>query len=163
MWALVSIVVVITVILIAVFRIGSALPEGHCVELSRIMKADRDHIWQLISFPSQALSWRRNLKSVEEIGPDLIKETDRRGKSITFRTLESEAPKRLVREIADTDLPFGGTWTIQVEPAPEGSCVTIVERGFIKPPLFRFLAHFVFDQASTMKNFLDDLEAHLEK
>ncbi|MHC2295384.1 SRPBCC family protein [Bradyrhizobium barranii] len=160
-WTLVGIAVVI-VIIVAVLGIGAMLPENHRVEAERTVAADPHRVWQLISSPQEAPQWRSDLKSAEQVAPDLVKETDKKGKSLSFRTVESKPPTRLVRQIADAGLPFGGAWTISVEPVQQGSRVRVVEDGFVKPPLFRFLMRFVFGQSATMNKYLDDLANHLK-
>jgi uncharacterized protein YndB with AHSA1/START domain len=159
-WALVGIAVVVVAI-VAVLGIGAALPENHRVEAERVVAGDPERVWELISSPQEAPKWRSDLKSAEQVAPDVVKETDKKGKSLSFRTVESKPLHRLARQIADADLPFGGTWTISIEPAPQGSRVHIVEDGFVRPPLFRFMMRFVFGQSATMTKYLDDLANHV--
>lgn len=160
-WFLIG-VAVIAAAIIAVLAIGAMLPENHTVEAERVIAADPQRVWQLIASPQSAPQWRSDLKDAQQVAPDLVKEIDKKDKSLTFRTVESEPPRRLVRQIADADLPFGGTWTISIEPAPQGSRVRIVEDGFVKPPLFRFMMRFIFGQSATMTKYLEDLANHVK-
>jgi hypothetical protein len=59
-----------------------------------------------------------------------------------------------VARIADDKLPYGGTWTWEIEETPEGSAVRITENGEIYNPLFRFAARYVFGYSSTMEAYL---------
>jgi hypothetical protein len=64
----------------------------------------------------------------------------------------SEPQQVLVTRIADETLPFGGTWTWQLEAMPGGGTrVTTTEDGFVKPALFRFLSRFVFGHHTTLR------------
>jgi len=73
-------------------------------------------------------------------------------------TAERDEHRRiLVTLIADPKLPFGGGWTTRVEPADGGSKVSITEDGFVKTPLFRVMARFVFGYHKTMNGYLRSL------
>jgi hypothetical protein len=64
-----------------------------------------------------------------------------------------------VARIADTDLPFGGTWTYELKPEGAGTRVTITERGEVYNPIFRFMSRFVLSQTATMEKYLAALTA----
>lgn len=74
-----------------------------------------------------------------------------------MQTLESDAPRRLVTQIADPNLPFGGTWTTVITPADGESEVRITEGGEVRNPVFRFMSRFVFGLTATMDTYLRDL------
>lgn len=66
-------------------------------------------------------------------------------------------PRRLVGRIADSKLPFGGTWTLEITPTPEGSNLRITERGWVSNSLFRFMSRFVFGYTGTLDSYLRSL------
>ena len=68
---------------------------------------------------------------------------------------------RKVTRVADPELPYGGTWTFELEPEGSGTRLTITERGQIHNPIFRVIARFVFGYAATIEGYLDELEARL--
>ena len=76
---------------------------------------------------------------------------------MTYLVREERAGERLVVEIADENLPYGGTWTFEFCAAPGGSELRITERGFVKNTVFRFLAHFVFGHTRSIETYLRDL------
>jgi len=77
---------------------------------------------------------------------------------IPLETIEVEAPRRLMRRIASDDLGFGGVWEYSITPTTEGGCqLTVIERGTVGNPLFRFLSKFVFGHAATMEKYLTAL------
>ena len=66
--------------------------------------------------------------------------------------------RRVVR-IASPDLPFGGTWTLEIAPVIGGADLRVREDGEIHNVFFRFLARFFFGYTSTMETLLRDLGA----
>ncbi|MEE9433037.1 MAG: hypothetical protein V3V15_02205 [Sphingorhabdus sp.] len=67
------------------------------------------------------------------------------------------------RQIADPELPFGGSWQISVEPEGAKTRVSIIENGTVKDPLFRFFSRIVFGYDTTMKKYLADLKRASEQ
>ena len=62
------------------------------------------------------------------------------GEPLRLVVRRSEPPAILVTTIdADTDAPFGGTWTYQIEPVPTGVTVTVTEAGWVNNPVFRLM------------------------
>jgi hypothetical protein len=90
-------------------------------------------------------------------GRERWKEFDQRGSAILYELVESTPPLRRVTLIADDSLPFGGTWTFDIAPAPGGSTLRITERGVVKNPIFRFVSQFVIGHYRTMDTYLADL------
>jgi len=70
-------------------------------------------------------------------------------------------PGRLRTRIDDPSLPFGGTWTWEVQPAGGGTDVTITEDGEIHNPIFRLLAKTVFGHHGTAEGYLKALGRNL--
>ncbi len=66
-------------------------------------------------------------------------------------------PSRRVTRIAEKNLPFGGTWTIDIAPAPEGSVVRVTEDGEIYNVIFRFAARYFFGYTESIEGLLRDL------
>ncbi len=54
-------------------------------------------------------------------------------------------------------MPFGGTWTFDIEPAGTGTQLTITEDGIVRNPIFRFVSRFVFGHYKTQETYLRDL------
>jgi hypothetical protein len=68
------------------------------------------------------------------------------------------APQQFVSRIADPNLPFGGTWTIDLKPEGAGTRVTITEHGEVYNPIFRFMSRFVFGHTATIDAYLTALQ-----
>jgi hypothetical protein len=60
--------------------------------------------------------------------------------------------------IADPKLPFGGTWTYELEPVAGGTSVTLTEDGEVYNPLFRVMQKLFFSPYRTIDTFLANLK-----
>jgi len=156
------IVVTATLVIIAiVVVVGSALPIKHTAQVRASFSRRPEELWAILTdFPAYPL-WRRGLQRVQPAstlgGTSGWKEINRKGDSITFETLESVTNTRLVRRIAGENLPFGGTWTIQLVRRDGGTEVSIVERGEVYNPVFRFVSRYLMGHHGALTGFLEDL------
>jgi uncharacterized protein YndB with AHSA1/START domain len=141
--------------------IGSRLPRGHRASGERTLPVAPDVLWRTLTDVDAFPSWRGDVKRVERLpdrrGMPMWVENARSGK-MTFAFERMDAPRVLVSRIADPDLPFGGTWTSEITPAPTGSRLRITEDGEIYNPLFRFMARYVFGYEGTIDAYLSALE-----
>jgi hypothetical protein len=76
------------------------------------------------------------------------------GATVKSEVVETVAPSKIVTKVVG-ETQFGGTWTIDIAPTPNGSRMTITERGEIYNPVFRVLAKNVFGYTSTMEGCLE--------
>jgi uncharacterized protein YndB with AHSA1/START domain len=142
------------------------LPREHVASGTLRLGRTPQVVWDvLVDFPSHP-TWRTGLKEMRRMpdrdGLEVWQEVGRHG-PLTYQIVEAVPPERLVMRIADPELPFGGTWTYELEPVADGCEVTITERGEIKNPAFRFLARYVFGHDSTLSGFLADLRGRMER
>ena len=157
------IVVAVTLgVLVAVIAlIGAALPRDHVASVTARIAAKPPDVWTAITTPAAFPEWRSDVTRVELLpatsaGPSW-REHGKNG-VMTFVVDVWEPPRRFVGRIADTGLPFGGTWEYRVEPdGPAGTKVTITERGSIYNPIFRFVSRFIMGYTATMKSYLNAL------
>jgi len=152
---------ILLALIAAVVAAGALLPVKHTATRSRRFRARPEQVWVAVTAVEAYPSWRE--VKVELLPPQnghrMWREIDRHNNAITFEATEEQAPGRLVTTIADRKLPFGGSWTWQLAPAPGDACdVTITENGEIYNPLFRFMARFVFGYTATMDGVLAGLE-----
>ncbi len=159
-WVLIAVGSLIALGVVAV-AVGALLPQGHVASRTARFKQSPDVLWQTIADIAASPSWRPDVKSVERLpdsnGHEMWREVGKYGQPMPMETIESIAPRRLVRRIADPKLPFGGTWTFEIAPANGGSTVTITENGKIYNPFFRFMARFVLGYTATMETYLKAL------
>ena len=155
-WILGTLGVLVAVVLIVVV-IGYLLPQNHVASLSARYAAKPDTIWASLTDVSGFPQWRPGILRVETLPDD----NGHRGwrehqqhDAVSYRVVESDAPRKLVARIADKGLPYGGTWTYELTPDGDGTRLTITERGEVYNPMFRFVSRFVIGYTGTMNGVL---------
>lgn len=142
--------------------IGATLPVRHTASREAVYPASRDSLYALITDVGRYTSWRSGLERVEErpsvAGKARWLEVSGDG-AILFEAVEAVPGVRRVTRIADPELPFGGTWTFELEDAGEGTRLRITEDGEVYNPIFRFLSRFVFGHDGGIERFLADVGA----
>jgi len=107
--------------------------------------------------------WRSDVKAFGPL-PDQERrkqwwEQDGHGHKVRFELVEDRPPARRAVRIADPNLPFGGTWTFEISPAPGGADLSITEDGEVRNVFFRFLSRFLIGHTSSIDRFFRDLSA----
>lgn len=137
--------------------VGARLPKDHVAARRAVIRRSPAEVFATIHDFARAAEWRRDVKHVTPLGDasgrPRFREDGAHG-SMTLEVVEAVPAARLVTRIADEDLPFGGAWTYELRPVPEGTEITITERGFVKPPLFRTLSKYVFGHHRTLEQYL---------
>ena len=141
--------------------VGLLLPREHRAVRSVSVHQAPDRVWTVISDPWNAPSWRPGLQSVERLpeqdGRARWREVQASGDSIAFELVLSEPGRKQVVRIADPDLPFGGTWTFELQPQAAGCKVQITEDGTVSNPIYRFVSRFVLGHSHSLDLYLRDL------
>jgi Polyketide cyclase / dehydrase and lipid transport len=166
-WTLVWLIGGVLLVFVGVvFAVGALLPRDHVVSGATIVARPPAAVWPMIRDASKAGSWRTSLIKVDGLeGPQGApsKWTEHyKGQSIPLVVEESVERRTLVTRIADDSMPFGGTWTIELNEAAGGTEVRVTERGFVKPPPFRFIAKFFMGHDATLKSYLEELRVACE-
>ena len=129
--------------------LGMRLPREHTVVRTMRLGAPRQAVWQAITDFSKQTEWRANLKSVERLpdrdGLPVWRESYKRMGSETLVTEQFIPPTYLVRTIADDKGPMSGSWefSLLTNPVGGGTAITLTERGSVRNPFVRFIAHDV--------------------
>lgn len=152
----------------AVALIGMMLPQNHVASRMVRVKQTPEQVFAIISDVEKVPTWRTDVKRVEilpfdESGRMMFREHG--SDAVIYRVEASEPPRRRVVRIADTNLPYGGTWTYDVTPASTSLAaspapltqITITERGEVYNPIFRFMSRFVFSHHATIDAYLSAL------
>jgi polyketide cyclase/dehydrase/lipid transport protein len=165
---LLLVIVIIAVPLLLIVIVGALLPKGHVVSRTASYRQPPDAVWAVITGPPD---WRPDIRSYQELpaqnGMRIWRETDNYGQTITYEGSEESVREdlgtahRFRTRIMDKDLPFGGTWTIDVAPQASGSSVMITEQGEVYNPVFRFVSRFVMGQSATVDAYLKALQKKL--
>lgn len=150
-------------LVLVVALVGAALPRSHVASRGAHVARPPEEVWRTITDVSEFPRWRPDVSAVEHLpdrepgGRASWRETGPNGR-ITYELVETDPPRRLVTRIADDALPFGGSWTYDLAPAPDGgTTVTITEHGDVRNPIFRFMSRFVFGHHATMEAYLKAL------
>jgi len=155
-----SLAALIVLVLIA----GYSLPVQHVAARSVELRAPPQRVWQTITDVESMPQWRSGLKSVDIVGQTSAgpkwREVSGDG-TITFETIESAPQRRLVTTIADKSLPFGGSWTYDLEPSATGTRLTIREDGEVYNPVFRLASRFIMGHHATIDKYLASLQTRL--
>jgi hypothetical protein len=75
----------------------------------------------------------------------------------SYAIVRNDRPARLVTKIVDKKLPYGGSWTYEFAPTPSGTTLTVVERGEVYNPVFRFVSRYVIGHTRTLDAYFSDL------
>lgn len=152
--------IVLAGILVVITVIGWLLPKAHTVTREARFHQPPETIWKAITDIDAMPAWREGLKGIKHLpdqdGLPAWAETTNSG-TIPFETVISQPSSKLVVRIADSKLPFGGTWTYQIIPAAGGCTLRIHEDGEVYNPLFRFLSRFVFGYTGTIDTYFKSL------
>lgn len=140
--------------------IGSLMPKGHTASRSAVINKPPEVLWQTMLDCEAFPQWRADVKAVEVLpdrdGHKIWREDGKNGK-MTLEAIDASPPSRLVMKIADPDLPFGGTWTYELQANSGGTLVTITEDGEVYNPIFRFMGRVFFSQSATIETYLKAL------
>ena len=139
--------------------VGAMLPVPHHATRKARYRASADALFAVLAGPPD---WRTGVKSFgvlpAEAGRKRWWEEDSHRQKVTYELVEERPPTRLAVRIADRGLPFGGTWTFEITPVPEGGAdLRISEDGEIYNPVFRFMARFFFGYTASIEGYLRDL------
>jgi hypothetical protein len=145
---------VIILAIVAVVVVGALLPKSHTASRTAVIRATPGQVFALISGPQ---NWRTDLKEYsffEEGSRHMQRDTDKHGQTITYEIVELQPPTLRKSVIADKSLPFGGSWTWNIQPHSDGCAVTITEDGEVYNPIFRFVSRFIIGHTKTIDNYL---------
>ncbi len=138
--------------------IGAMLPREHHATRQARYRQKPEAIYFTLAGP---VDWRSDIKAFGNLpdrdGRKLWWEQDSHGQRVTYELMEDKMPSRRVTRIAEKNLPFGGTWTIEIAPDSEGSVVRITEDGEIYNVIFRFAARYFFGYTASIEGLLRDL------
>lgn len=152
----ISIVVILCLSVIGLYVAGRSLPQQHVASVSRDFNTSQHDVWLVLSDFADWPKWRSDLREIK-LGHNGFTEISTGGEAVEYRIEEFDTPERIVIRIASTDLPFGGSWTFELTPLPEGCRVTITETGEVYNPIFRFISKYLIGHTTTMQKCLDDL------
>ncbi len=162
-FVLAAVVGIVTMVL-CVTVVGYLLPQSHVAALEGTFAAAPAVVFDTIADVARYPEWRSDLASVELLSTSPLRWREHSGSdTLTFEAVETKRPDLLQVRIADTGLPFGGTWTYELTPDGSGTKVKITERGEVYNPIFRFVSRFIIGHTSTIETFLAALHRRLDR
>ena len=148
----------LALIVALVALVGAMLPRAHRATRQARYRQPPAAIYFTLAGP---VDWRSDVKASGNLpdrdGRKQWWEQDTHGHRVTYELLEDKMPSKRVVRIADRNLPFGGTWTFDIAPAPDGCVVRITEDGEVYNVIFRFMARFFFGYTANIEGTLRDL------
>lgn len=160
---IIGMLVVIAAAFAIVYGMGASLPRNHVAGVRAQFAASPEEIFETVADFRAYPEWRSTVERIEELpaedGKPAWVEIGLTG-PLPMALTESEPPNRLVTTILSEDLPFGGRWIFEVEPAAGGATVTITEEGEVYSAIFRFVSRYFMGYHATASLFLSDLAAH---
>jgi hypothetical protein len=162
-WVVITLVVV-AVLIALIYLIGYWLPLKHTASIQYTFeKNSPEEVWDRITSFKEYSRWRSGLKNLQPIDDHHWKETNSHGDTITYHGEVVVPGKRFVSRIMSKGLPYGGSWTYNVEPAQGGTQLTITEDGEVYNPVFRFMSRYFFGHEATLKQYINDLRNYLSQ
>jgi uncharacterized protein YndB with AHSA1/START domain len=151
----------LTALVVLPMTFGMFLPKQHVAISSVTLHQPADSLWIVMFDLADYPAWWPDIKNMErrqdDAGSEIWVQTDTQGRELPLEIVESDPPERLVVQIADERLPFGGSWTYVIDPAASGSRVTVTEEGEIFNPAFRLLARAFLGYHGTIDRYLQAL------
>jgi hypothetical protein len=163
-WA--GIVVLCLILLVGIVAlIGFSLPQGHVASRTANINRPPTVVWGTITRVDEFPAWRRGVKEVRVLGRDPLRwREDGSDGALTFEAIEASDPTRLVTQMTDKNLPFGGRWVYELRPVgnpAERTEITITEHGEVYNPIFRVVSRFIMGHTATIDAYLSDLQKRL--
>lgn len=141
--------------------LGWITPRRHEASGEREISAPPERVYALVRAVAEYPKWRSGVKAVDVQGQRYV-ETTSQGKT-PYRVVRDEPPGLLVTEIDDPKLPYGGTWTFEIEDRSGHALLRITERGEVKSTLFRGIGRLFFPHDKTLRSYLADVERHFAR
>lgn len=154
------VLMILGVLILLMFIMGSTLPQKHTATSSLAFTSSREEVWSVLTRFEEWPSWRTDLKSIQT-GHNSFTEVNTDGESVEYQIDEFAPNERLITRIITPDLPYGGSWTYELTQAGNGCTLTITENGEVYNPLFRFMSKYMFGHTATMDTYLGSLKKRI--
>ncbi len=162
-WILIILAAVVIVGL-AISLVGTLLPREHKVTRATHFKCPPSLLYAVVHDFAAYPAWNSNAQTVEMLAPTNGRAAYRvisRHGAVTYVVTDDLPAEKLVLKIADENLPYGGSWNYAFTSDRSGTRLEITEQGFIKKPVFRFFARFVFGYTRSIETCFRDLKRKL--
>ena len=147
----------------AVYLVGVLLPARYQAERSVDLEAPPNYVWLIVNDHAKETEWRNGVHSVEKMHSQdrkpLWKETRYDSKTpLLLKTVVSEPPHKLVREIVDNKA-LSGSYEIEIKPVgEERSKVTMRQEAELHKPFQRIKLYLFGSKTAEVERYLSDLK-----
>lgn len=160
-WALIVIASLVGLVVLMAL-VGALLPRAHVAASAVTLRQPPDTLWRTMRDLGGLTTWLPQMKEsnrgTDPAGREVWDQKTKDGWAMRMIVTEDIPPTRFVTTIDSTPgAAFGGSWTYEIAATPDGSRVTVTERGWIANPIFRFLARFVFGYHGSLDDYLTAL------
>ncbi|MCL4865358.1 MAG: SRPBCC family protein [Gemmatimonadales bacterium] len=142
---------------------GASMPREHVAASRIVLSQPIDQVFAVVRNPAALVGTWGDLSQAERVagpGNREVWEQVVGGDPMRIIITSLRPPTQMVTTIdAPPDAVFGGTWTYQLRPVPEGTEVTLTEAGWIANPLFRVMSR-VIGHHTTLEGYLKALGQH---
>lgn len=169
---LLSIVGVIALIILGAYADGATMPVDHTVSVSGVVAASPDKVFARITNIAAAPSWRPEVQSVQVLPKDNTRdawvEDLGHGMTMKFLAVTTAPPDptgHALREVKLDDPTYGGVWSYELSPGPTPNTTNlkITEKGYIIPPIYRFMMAHIMGPTKNLQDYLDHMQAAATK
>ena len=156
-WMLIVLIVLVALVAV-VALVGAMVPRDHVAGASITLRQPPESVWKVIRDLGGVPQWwsetKASVRTADKDGHERW-EQDVGGFKMAAVVETDEPPRRLVTRIdSPPGASFGGSWTYEIAPVPEGCRMTVTERGWIANPVFRFMSRFIFGYYGTQEKYL---------
>ena len=157
-----TLIVTILVIFVLIQVVGRLLPASFRAQSSETIDASPGKLWTILVNHAQEKDWRSDLIAIDKVSgagsQQVWREIRRGGLTLQLKTVESDAPHRLVREIVNSK-ELGGRITCEIEPVrEESSRLTVTEEIEVKKPWRRIKMQLLSSKSAHVEQFVHDVK-----
>lgn len=155
----------LAVVLLVLWLLGRGLPEGHEIAATIRLGRPPAEVWAVLADSAGIPSWDLGVDRVERLpdrdGHEAWRWTMGRN-TMVLVTTRSEAPRLLVRTIADEAKFFSGNWTYALSADGAGCALELTEHGRVHVTIPRAMMRYlpaVADPSTYLRRHLERLAA----
>ena len=145
-----------------IYGYGANLPESYEVTRRATYDQPIGAVWQAITDYEKLPGWAEHIQNVEkredQEGFPVWRFTTKDGHYMDILVVKSEEPALFVSRIAETDLPFGGSWTfVLVKKGEDTTELVLKEESYIDSPFWRLAMEFILGKSTMVDTYLAEL------
>lgn len=152
----------VPLLVFGVYGYGKNLPEAYEVTRRALYDQSTTALWQAVTDYEKFPGWTESITRVErredQEGLPVWRFYNQDGHYMDVAVIKEEAPELLAVRVVETDLPYGGSWTLIFTRKDDDTTeLTVKEEGVIDHPFWRLAMKFVFAPEAMADQFLASL------